>query len=95
MWFSKNEDLHQVTRQALTIELRRQIFGKQLTSSWSFEKRSGGKLFGLSRQEIIQSVNVSYPILSNTSIGLGFTQINSKLDYFSSLEPHFSIQFKL
>jgi hypothetical protein len=85
----------QVTRQALAIELRRQIFGKQLTSSWSFEKRSGGKLFGFSLQEIIQSVNVSYPILSNTSVGLGFTQINSKLDYFSSLEPHFSIQFKL
>lgn len=81
------------TRSRLALEAGWWVNGKSLSLFASYSKARGARLFGIPRDERTRSISISYPVHRLISVSLGYTETDSKIDYFDSASP--SINFRL
>ena len=59
----------------------------------SYSEAEGGSFFGYDRNENSYSVSASYPVRDNLVISIGYSVIDSSIDYFDNQSPTVNLQF--
>ena len=87
----KNDNL--TSRKSFNASVKTLVLGKPFFVTGTYNISKGGKILGYGRDENTSSINFSYPLDNRITLGIGYTKINSSIDYFSISEPNFNIQF--
>jgi Na+-transporting NADH:ubiquinone oxidoreductase subunit NqrE len=82
-----------VNRFAASAQLGFNYNNRPLFLSLNYSDFSGGYLLGYPREDSIVSSVVTYPVLKNIAITIGFTISDSNIDYYDVTTPTFGVQF--
>jgi hypothetical protein len=82
-----------VTRSAVSATLGTTLFDRALTATMSYSYADGGRLLGFERNDTTSSININYAVTPNLALNVGYSEVDSSIDYFSEDEPVVSIQF--
>ena len=77
----------------LTLGLSRIISNRKISLSLAHEVSDGGMLFGVDRSDITNKVGFNTLISPSASVRLGYTSIDSSIDYFDDSYPSLSLTF--
>ena len=81
------------TRTSILGTLSFNVAGKPLRLNTSLSQATGGLILGFANDNQRISVSASYPIWRNITAVLGYTEINSTIDYFDSSLPTLGLEF--
>jgi len=91
--FGKNSGNNVALKNSLDWSLSKAWAEKNFTLSGSFTKSWDGKILGQLREESSKSINMHYGFGNGISVGVGVADIDSNINYFSSTNPSFYINF--
>lgn len=81
-----------VMRHSINTTVGTTLFDRALTASVGYSFADGGRLLGFEREDNTRNISISYAITSQFSVGVGYRQNTSSINYFDEAEPVFSVQ---
>jgi hypothetical protein len=81
-----------VMRHSINTTVGTTLFDRALTTTLGYSFSDGGKLLGFEREDTTRNININYAITPMFSVGVGYRQNTSSINYFDEAEPVFSVQ---
>nr|WP_213395933.1 hypothetical protein [Yoonia sp.] len=81
-----------VMRHSISTTIGTTLFDRALTTTRGYSFSDGGKLLGFEREDTTRNININYVITPMFSVGVGYRQNTSSINYFDEAEPVFSVQ---
>ena len=81
-----------VMRHSINTTVGTTVFDGALTATVGYSFADGGRLLGFEREDTTSSININYAITPIFSVGVGYRQNTSSINYFDEAEPVFSVQ---
>ena len=65
-----------------------------LSLKLSYEQKDGGFLLGFPRDDQQSSIGLAFSINENIGISVGYSNVDSSIDYYDQSSPFISVNFK-